>query len=64
MRASESLGDIWFQKPQMFSQLSKPAPLKNAAWRLSVWSVAQRSQTFTMCRGSSHFHLLTIGTNG
>src|ERR1039458_8881239 len=48
----------------MFSQLSDPTPLKNAACRLSVLSRAQRSQTLIIWRGSSHFSLLAMGAEG
>src|ERR1700749_2457322 len=62
--ASASRGVIPFQIPQIFSQLSQPTPLKNANCRLSVLSRFQRSEMFTMWRGSSHLYLSTIGTNG
>ena len=39
LRSSPSLSVIPFQTPQTFSQLSKPAPLKNAWWIPSVWSI-------------------------
>src|ERR1017187_3716911 len=62
--ASASRGVIPFQIPQMFSQLSQPTPLKKANWRSLVLSRFQRSEIFTMWRGSSHLYLSTMGTNG
>src|ERR1022692_3415159 len=62
--ASASRGVIPFQIPHTFSQLSQPTPLKKANCRLSVLSCFQRSEMFTICRGSSHLYLSTIGTKG
>src|SRR5579872_132077 len=62
--ASASRGVTSFQIPQMFSQLSQPTPLKKANCRLSVLSRFQRSEMFTMWRGSSHLYLSTKGTKG
>ena len=59
--ASASRGVIPFQMPQILSQLSQPTPLKNANCRLSVLSFFQRSEMFTMWRGSSHLYLSTMG---
>src|SRR5580698_11240741 len=62
--ASASRGVIPFQIPQIFSQLSQPTPLKKANCRSSVLSRFQRSEMFTMWRGSSHLYLSTKGTKG
>ena len=59
--ASASRGVMPFQIPQMFSQLSQPTPLKKANCRSSVLSRFQRSEMFTMWRGSSHLYLLDHG---
>src|ERR1700730_5322333 len=61
--ASASRGVIPFQMPQMFPQLSHPTPLKGNC-KSSVSLRFQRSEMLTMCRGSCHLYLSTMGTNG
>src|SRR5579875_420302 len=57
--ASPSRGVIPFQMPQMFSQVSRPIPLKKAYCRSKVLLRCHRSDTLVMCRGSSHLYLST-----
>src|SRR5437660_12410090 len=62
--ASASLGVAPYQNPQRFSRVAYPWPLKKACCKLSVLSRVNRSVTFTVCRGSIHLVLLTMGMKG
>src|ERR1700735_3385150 len=63
-RGSAARGLFLDQKPQRFSSVAYPWPLKKACCKLSVLSRVKRSVTFTVWRGSIHLSLLTIGMNG